>query len=415
MNCWSRRHRSCALDAAGAVRQFVVSVGLGLLAGVPSGLASFAFLEVLDRAIRLRELHAVWLIWLLPIAAFAISTAYHHAGGAAGRGTTLVMEETDRTSIEGVPRRMAPMIFAAAVLAHMFGASVGREGVALQMAASLADGNARRLGLNLERRRAVMHAALAGGFGSVFGVPFAAVVFAFEVRRRWRPSADVVVSAITASFTGDWLVKALGHHHPVYPALGVGLSMALAVKVGVAGLAFGATAALFIVASRGVRRALRGISHPPVRAAIAGLVVAIGAAIFGRQYLSLSTPLAATALAGVRPAPFAWFGKLGFTAVSFGGGIPGGEVTPLFVTGAVLGAALAHPMGVPVALLAGMGFVAVFAGASKTPMTCAIVFAELFGWHDLPLAALACGAAFIAAGPLGLYPKPLPAIASDHS
>ena len=67
----------------------------------------------------------------------------------------------------------------------------------------------------------------------------------------------------------------------------------------------------------------------------------------GREYLSLSLPLAADALAGLRVAAFAWLAKSVFTSVSLGGGLPGGEVTPLFVVGADSWGGAGWPTGAP--------------------------------------------------------------------
>lgn len=64
-------------------------------------------------------------------------------------------------------------------------------------------------------------------------------------------------------------------------------------------------------------------------------------------------------------------------------GFKGGEVTPLFFIGAALGNTIAVFTGAPVDLLAGLGFIAVFAGATNTPIACTIMGAELFGGQYL--------------------------------
>ena len=65
---------------------------------------------------------------------------------------------------------------------------------------------------------------------------------------------------------------------------------------------------------------------------------------------------------------FGWLWKLVFTAITLGMGFKGGEVTPLFFIGATLGNTLAIFMGAPIGLMAGLGFIAVFAGATNTPL-----------------------------------------------
>jgi len=66
---------------------------------------------------------------------------------------------------------------------------------------------------------------------------------------------------------------------------------------------------------------------------------------------------------------WSWFWKLLFTAITLGSGFKGGEVTPLFFIGAALGNVLAGVLNAPVDLFAALGFVALFTGASNTPLT----------------------------------------------
>ncbi|MCZ7627909.1 MAG: chloride channel protein [Microthrixaceae bacterium] len=87
--------------------------------------------------------------------------------------------------------------------------------------------------------------------------------------------------------------------------------------------------------------------------------------------------------------------KILFTAVTLGSGFVGGEVTPLFVIGATLGATLAGVLDVPVPFLAALGFVAVFAGAANTPLACTIMGVELFGAGAVPYFAAACVISYV--------------------
>ena len=75
---------------------------------------------------------------------------------------------------------------------------------------------------------------------------------------------------------------------------------------------------------------------------------------------------------------FSWWWKLIFTTVTVGSGFKGGEVTPLFFIGAALGNVLGHLLDAPVDLMAALGFVAVFAGATNTPLACTIMAIALF-------------------------------------
>src|SRR5206468_6373283 len=99
---------------------------------------------------------------------------------------------------------------AGTLVSHLFGASVGREGTALQMSGSLTDLVARHLHLPPEDRRLRLIASLAAGFGSVFGDPWAGAVFAIEVQSIGRVRYRAVLPALAASFVGDGVVRGLG-------------------------------------------------------------------------------------------------------------------------------------------------------------------------------------------------------------
>ena len=84
----------------------------------------------------------------------------------------------------------------------------------------------------------------------------------------------------------------------------------------------------------------------------------------------------------------AWLWKLAFTVVTLSAGFKGGEVTPLFFIGAALGNSLAWFLNAPVDLFAGLGMIAFFAAATKTPYASIMMGIELLGWQmSLPLVA----------------------------
>lgn len=378
---------------------------LGAIVGVLAGVASAGFLESLRWATDTRVKHP-WLLFGLPAAGFAVGLAYHYGGGRAADGNNLIIDEIHDPQA-WVPRRMAPLVFAGTVLTHLFGGSAGREGTALQMSGSLTDGFSRAARLAKVDRRLLLIAALAGGFGAVFGVPLAGCVFALEVQAVGRIRYDAIVPALTASLVGDMVVRGLGVAHTPMPVLAaVDLTPLLIGKVLLAGFAFGATALLFAELTHGIKHVFATtVRWAPARPLIGGLlVIGLTYAVGSRDYLGLSLPLISKSLAGgagVIAAAFAL--KLLFTAVTLGSGFQGGEVTPLFVIGATLGAALGHLLGVPVPLLAGIGFVAVFAGATNTPLACTIMGVELFGGGPIVLLAIGCIASYVVAGERGIY------------
>jgi H+/Cl- antiporter ClcA len=381
-------------------------MALGSIVGVLAGLSSAAFLESLRWATDLRENHP-WLLWLLPVAGLAVGLVYHHGAGRAADGNNLIIDEIHEPRA-WIPRRMAPLIYVATVVSHIFGASVGREGTAIQMSGSLTDGLFGRMArITGTDRRLLLIAAIAGGFGAVFGVPFAGCVFALEVQAAGRIRHDAIVPALTASIVGARVVRGLGVHHDALPIIsGLDLTVPLVLKILVAGFAFGATALVFSELTHGIKHAFQsGVRWAPLRPFIGGvLIVGLTYAVGTRDYLGLSTPLITESLAGgagIVAAAFAL--KLLFTSITLGSGFQGGEVTPLFVMGATLGATMGNALGVPVPLFAAMGFVAVFAGATNTPIACTIMGVELFGAGALVPMAMACVVSYVISGNRGIY------------
>lgn len=380
-------------------------VGLGAVVGALAGVSSAALLQSLSWATDTRDAHA-WLLFGLPLAGFVVGLTYHCGGGRATDGNNVIIDEIHQPSA-WVPRRMAPLVFIGTVITHLFGGSAGREGTALQMSGSLTDWFSRITRMVAVDRRTLLIAALAGGFGAVFGVPLTGCVFALEVQAVGRVRYDAIVPAFAASLVGDLVVRGLGVQHTPVPTIGsVELTAPLLFKVMAAALLFGLTSLVFIELTHGIR-ALFAMTVPwaPARPLIGGLLVIGLAYLVGtRDYLGLSLPLISDALGvGGTVVAGAFALKVLFTAVTLGSGFLGGEVTPLFVIGTTLGATLGHVLGVPGPLLAAIGFVAVFAGATNTPLACTLMGVELFGAGPIVLLAIACIVSYIVVGERGVY------------
>ncbi len=393
------------VEQARLVAHLVRWTACGAVVGVLAGLSSAAFLQSLTWATDARLDHG-WLIYLLPFAGLAVGLAYHHLGGRSGGGSSLIIDEI-HDPVSWVPRRMAPLVFIGTVITHLFGGSAGREGTAIQMSGSLTDGLSRVARLGPGDRRLMLIAALAGGFGAVFGVPIAGCVFALEVQAVGRMRYDALIPALSASVVGDLVVRAVGVTHVAQPQLDdVHLSAALVGKVVVAGLAFAMASIVFIELVHGIKRAFAAtVAWPPARPFIGGLgVVGLVHVVGSRDYLGLSVPLITKATAGgVGIVAGAFALKLLFTAVTLGAGFQGGEVTPLFVIGATLGVTMGRLLGAPVPLMAAAGFVAVFAGAANTPLACTVMGVELFGGAGVTVFAVACVVSYVFSSHRSIY------------
>lgn len=404
-------------EHAGSLRQLIQWTLLALPVGVLAGSASALFLWALDRATTLRWENP-WLLYLLPVAGFAVGWMYLRFGRRSEAGNNLIMDEIHEPG-GGVPGRMAPLVFIGTILTHLCGGSAGREGTAVQMGGSLAGVFGRVARLSAENRRLLLMAGVAAGFGSVFGTPLTGAIFAMEVLVIGQVRYEALIPVLVASLVGDYTCAAWGIRHTPYhiafgPASGghVLIDPLLLGKVAAAAVLFGLVSRIFAEATHGIKNLFaRYVSYAPLRPALgAVLVIALVALVGTRDYLGIGVVSPESGGVSIVSAftaggatPWSWFWKLLFTAVTLGSGFKGGEVTPLFFIGATLGNALAWIVGAPVDLFAGLGFIAVFAGATNTPLACTVMGIELFGSGNTVYFAVACFIAYLFSGHAGIY------------
>ena len=376
---------------------------LATLVGVLAGSASAALLLALDWATATREAQR-GLVWGLPLAGFAVAWVYRQVGQRVEAGNQLLIDEIHDPQ-QAIPLRMAPLILLATGVSHLFGASVGREGTAVQMGGALADQLTRALRLGRDERRILLMAGIAAGFASVFGTPLAGAVFALEVLAIGRLRYDALLACVLAALVGDQTTLAWGVHHVHHPA-GVippwsvwGLGAVL-----LAGAAFGLVGRLFAAATHRLSAIVkRHLAYGPLRPLLGGALIAAAlVGLDGWRYAGLGLPLIAEAFGPSLP-PWDFAVKMAYTVAALASGFKGGEVTPLFVIGATLGHALAPLLHMPVALMAALGFVAVFAGAANTPLACTLMAIELFGADLGGHAIVACVISYGVSGHRGIY------------
>ncbi len=374
-----------------------------LTLGVIVGSVSAFFLWSLDWATNWRESH-LWIIALLPVGGFIIGLSYHLFGNSVVKGNNLLLEELHSPK-KIIPFRMAPLVLFGTILTHLFGGSAGREGTAVQIGGAIADRFTKVLKLSKRDRQIVLIAGISAGFASVFGTPLAGGIFALEVLILGRIRLDAIMPSFMAAVFANYFCGIWGISHTQYTISTVAEMTPVNLLWSLlAGIIFGLVAMLFSKSTHFWSHLFnKKIKYPPLRPVVGGTILAITIYFMGTtKYIGLGIPTIVDAF-NVDLNSYDFLLKLLFTSFTLGAGFKGGEVTPLFFIGAALGNVLIWFIPLPMGLLAGMGFVAVFAGATNTPIACTVMGIELFGIESGVFIALACSTAYLFSGHSGVY------------
>lgn len=329
---------------------------------------------------------------------------YHYWGTGVVKGNNHLLEEFHSPK-QVIPLKMAPLVLLGTLITHIFGGSAGREGTAVQVGASISDQFTGLFKLNTEDRKILIIIGISGGFASVFGTPLAGAVFALEVLILSKIPYNAILPSLATAIIADysctaWHVKHTQYNIPMVPDLNIE-NLLWSV---LAGIIFGLAAMLFSKSTHFWTDLFKSkIKFPPLRPFVGGVFIALAVWQIGTtKYIGLGVPIIESAFKA-NSGSYDFLLKMLFTSFTIGAGFKGGEVTPLFYIGATLGNVLVWFIPLPFALLAGMGFAALFSGASNTPIASTIMGIELFGIESIYFIGIACLFSYIFSGDAGIY------------
>ncbi len=391
--------RSAVHYAFAAVRWLPAAALIGLLGGVIGA----AFHHGIRLAAALRAAHD-WIIFLLPVGAIVIALLYRALRLAPDAGTNLVLEAV--RSEKQVPLALAPAMFVSTVLTQLVGGSAGREGAALQIGGSLAEGVARLLRIKKENYNLLILCGMAAVFSALFGTPVAAAIFVLEVASVGRFLYSALVPCLCASLTAAGVAR-LMHGEVVRMTLTPSAQTGALLLAQTGALAIGCAvlSILFCVAvHRSGVLAARYLKSPYVRALV------LGAALLGltllsgtRAYNGAGMDFVERAVAGEAVDWYAFALKLVFTAVTLAAGYKGGEIVPTFFVGAAFGAAAGPLLGLDPGFAAAIGMIGMFCGVVNCPFASLFLAMEVFGGAYLAPFAVTCALCYVFSGYFGLY------------
>ncbi|MCI5845312.1 MAG: chloride channel protein [Oscillospiraceae bacterium] len=382
----------------------LLAIGTGLLTGAITA----GFGRILLWIGTVRTAHLLWFLPFLPLAGILMVWVYQKYGKESSQGMSLIFDAANGKA-DRIPLRLIPLLIGSTWLTHLCGGSAGREGVAVQLGATVAHCTGSRI--PVFRRipdavRILTISGMAAGFSGLFHAPLAAVCFALEVlavgKLEYRALLPSALSAVAAYLISTAL--GLETFQVVLPETTIS---PLSFQMLLLGIAAGLTGGLFTLLLRlGKQQAAKWLQNPLVRIGVCGVVLAILLYICGNgRYAGLGTNLISLACSGETVYCFDFLCKLLLTVFTLSIGFQGGEVTPLFAIGACLGAVLAPCLGIPTALAAALCYAAVFGSASNTLLAPICIGTEVFGFAYLPYFAVVCTIARLCNGNRSMYGK----------
>ena len=383
---------------ANFIKWFLICIICGLIIGTS---AAF-FLHSLDQVTQWRE-NNLWIIYTLPIIGLLVGAMYFYIGGETKKGNNLLLEEHQDPQTK-VPFKMAPLVLIGTLLTHLGGGSAGREGTAVQMGGAIADQFTSLFKLHDTERKTILIIGISSGFAAVFGTPIAAAIFALEIMLFKNIRVADIAPSFATSYIAHYTCLAWGIQHTSFTISTIpSINAITIVSTFLAGLIFGLAALLFTKVNFAWASLFKKIKYEPLRPFIGGIVLLVVIYLLGTtKYIGLGIPSIQDAF--IHPAGnIDFLIKLLLTTFTLSAGFKGGEVTPLFFIGATLGNILIWFIPLPMALLAGMGFVAVFAGATHCALASILLGIELFGLDAGLYIGIASITAYFTSGANGIY------------
>ena len=378
---------------------------LAILVGICVGIVDTIFGRGLLTISAFRGQYYRYLLPVLPVAGLAIIWMYQRFSSLSLKGMTLVFEAGQKKR-EEIPLALVPLVMIGTWITHLFGGSAGREGVAVQIGATLSHEAGRRLHIK-EKTPVMLITGMAAGFGGLFQTPLAAVFFAMEVIVAGYVEYDALLPALIASYTASTTSHLLGLEKfsvDVQEIWKIGDVKNAGILI-VLGLAFGLTGRCFSVLLQKAKK-LAGdkISNPLVRIGCLAIPLAIVLlALHSARYSGLGTNLITASFAGDTIYGYDWILKLLLTIATLAIGFQGGEVTPLFSIGASLGVVLGSALGVPPVVCASLGYAAVFGSATNTVIAPVLIGLEVFGSQNAIPLVVVCLLAYLVNGSHSIY------------
>jgi len=385
-------------------KEIILYTLIAALIGIIVGAMDAVFGATLLTISQIRDENVLKLVPFLPIAGVVIMLLYKQFSKESLKGMTLVFQ-TGLGDSQRIPKLLIPLVMISTWVTHLFGGSAGREGVAVQLGATVAHTIGRKMKLP-NNSRILLIAGMAAGFSGLFQTPLAATFFAMEVLVAGSLQYEALLPALMASYVASYTSHFLGlEKFFVVVSATLNFSPSMILKLIVIGIVFGITGGAFahvLSISKGFFAKI--INDPMKRIFVMGCFLTfILLVLHMGRYCGLGTNLISASFSGKPIYTYDWILKFILTILTLSAGFQGGEITPLFAIGSSLGVVLANLLGIPIEITAALGYAAVFGSGTNTLLAPILIGAEIFGPQNTLYFAIVCSLAYVFNGNKTIY------------
>lgn len=362
----------------------ITRLGILLSISILVGSMSSLFLWGLEQIAWIRG-EAPWLLYGLPLVGvfFHVIKSYGFSFSNLGINDFVSQINEDKLKINEKSAIASLYALASTWLSHLVGASVGREGTAVLFGGNVAQLALHKLNCTQQEKSIWIRAGMAAGFSSVFGTPIAGCFFGLEIGIVGKIHWPSLIACISTSFISNFIsLHVWGTKHLFYPLVFLPqISMLFWAKIIMIGLFLGIIGLLYKRLESNIAKLFDQLPRQAIlKGLIAGLILFL---LFQISIFTSSIGLGSEYLMQAFQNTFAHKefagSKLIATTLSLAMGFKGGEATPLFLIGSHATSALSEWIQLPHAFLAAIGFVSLYCGLTKTPVTGLCLGIELFG------------------------------------
>lgn len=365
----------------------IMCISVGILVSGIVGLFVFTLDKISTNTTKFK-----YYFLFLPLALFLSSFVIElHPNSSGTNGIIKELKKSKSTfNILGIP-----ITFISTSITIAAGGSIGKAGPSSQMGSIGSFYLAKLFKLNAKETKTLVTCALAGVFSCILGGIFGGAIFASEVLKNNKIDFKHFLQYLCTAAVSYFLFSLFKFNTYGFDINLIKFSLVNQdISFILSNFSFSILASVFfsiiivfvIVCLEYCKKTSNSINiYKPLKGIIGGVVLIVLTLSFGTNYLGFGGNYYSSLINGGNGLYYDFLLKILFTCItlSFGGG--GGMVAPLVFIGTTAGYAFGAFLGLDTSLWASIGFLSVLAGATHTPLACAIVSLEIFKNPSLSL------------------------------